>query len=523
MEKLQLAASARVVEGQDAQALIADLTAKNPLMAALKDSPNVHFIMLDLTSIGKPSNHFGDTQYQLAKAGLPDALVTLITKPIHVTPAFDGHFTAGADPCCIGVFLGGMTIENEDGSSTLRAIGTLWDHDFPEVVKQIEEKRATLGASYEIEYLAASASRLDDKTVEIGKYSFSGGAILLKTSAAHPETQLLIADKDPHQVFDVLDDDDLPRLLAYLGKTTSFTQADTLSYEQRDNLKDSDFALVQKVNGRAVRRFPIQDEAHRKNAWARLSQAKNLTESERTEIANKVIGRAKSAGDEWAKPYKKVNGKWTNDTKGGGASMAKYAGIPEEQEAAVDAIIAALKAELKTEQEKALASLKAEHAKAIEAAQTEDELAKAVAAKAALEAEKAKTIELGNQVAALTASKEKLVADLTEREAKLAEVEDKAKLAQTIAELKADYGLTDEQLKEEKRAALVAKLAAGREVVTTAEFKQIISGGVVVAPGKGQPPVPLFAAAGGPPDNTPDEKAIARTFPAAVPAMRRMR
>jgi hypothetical protein len=321
-----------------------------------------------------------------------------------------------------------------------------------------------------------------------------------------------------------MDDADVDRLLAYLGKATSFTQADTLSYEERTNLKESDFALVQTVNGRKLRRFPIQDEPHRKNAWARLPQAKNLTEAERSEIANKVINKAKSAGDEWAKPYKKVNGKWTKDTKGGGASMAKYVGIPEEQEAAVDAIIAALKAELKAEQDKALASLKAEHAKALEAAETEDELAKAAAAKAELEAEKAKAVELGNQVASLTAAKDKLAADLTDRETKLAEIVDKAKLAQTIAELKADYGLTDEQLKEEKRAALVAKLAAGKEAVTPAEFKQIISGGVVVAPGKGQAPVPLFAASGGGlPDTAPDEKAIARAFPAAVPAMRRTR
>jgi hypothetical protein len=161
MEKLQLAASARVVDGKDAQALIADLTAKNPLMAALKDSPNVHFVVLDLTSIGKPSHHFGDTQYQLAKSGLPDALPTLITKPIHVTPDLDGHFTAGADPTCIGVFLGGIGIDQEDGSTTLRAIATLWDSDFPDIIKEIEEKRATLGASYEIAYLAASASRLN--------------------------------------------------------------------------------------------------------------------------------------------------------------------------------------------------------------------------------------------------------------------------------------------------------------------------------------------------------------------------
>jgi hypothetical protein len=508
---LQLAASARVVAGKDAQALIADLTAKNPLMAALKDSPNTHLIVLDLTSVGKPSNHFGETKYQLAKAGLADALPTLITKPIHVTPDLDGHFTAGADPVCIGVFLGGIGIENEDGSTTLRAIGTLWNGDFPEVVQQITEKRASLGASYEIEYLAASASRLNDKTIEIGKYAFSGGAILLKTAAAHPETQLLMADKDTRQVFDVMDEDDLPRLQAYLGKATSFTQADTLSYEERQNLKDSDFALVQTVNGRKVRRFPIQDEPHRKNAWARLGQAKDLTDSECAEIANKVIGRAKSAGDDWAKPYKKVNSKWTKDTTKGGASM-KYEGIPAELEATVDAIVAAFKAELKAEHEKAIAAMGEKN----EAAKAQAELAEKVKE---VEASKKQAVELGNQVAALTAEKDGIKAELDTVSTKLAEQETATKLAETLASLKADYHLTDEQLKEPARLALAQKLAAAEEPLSGSEFKELIKGGKVVG-AKGTEPVPLFAAHT--PDNTPDPNLIGKTFPAAV-GVRRMR
>lgn len=534
-DRVQFVASS-VAFGADAQALLAEMEEKNPLISAIKDSPNTHLVVFDLTSVGRPSKHAGKIQYQLAKKGLAAALPTLITKPIHVTTDLDAHFEAGRAPKAIGAFLGGIGLDNEDGTMTLRAIGTLWDGDFPDEVAEIQDKQAQLGASYEIAYLAASAERVNDHVVEIGKYEFSGGAILKKNAAAHPETQLLVANKDADRVFDVMDEDDLSRLLAYLSGSTSFTRADKLSYQERNNLKDSDFALIQEVDGKKVRRFPIHDEAHRKNAWARLPQAKGLSEAERAEVANKIINKAKSAGDDWAKDYTKSNGKWVK--KEGGASMPKYNGIPAELEASVDAIVEALKAE----QTKALATMKADHEKAmadLKAAMDPGEpdaddnpkSKKNKETAAALEAEKQKTVGLGNQVAALTAEKEKLQADLTdhatrlaEREKALSEIEGKAKLAQTTAELKADYGLTDEQLKEEKRAALVAKLAAGKEALTAAEFKQLISGGKVAA-GKGQEPVPLFAGAGdgGARDTTPDKDAIAKTFPAAVPAMRRVR
>lgn len=526
-ERVQFIAS-KVAFGDDAQALLSEMEEKNPLIAAIKDSPNTHLVVFDLTSVGRPSKHSGKIQYQLSKKGLAAALPTLITKPIHITTDLDAHFEAGRAPKAIGAFLGGIGLENDDGSMTLRAIGTLWDGDFPDEVAEIQKKQAQLGASYEIQYLSASAERVNDHVVEIGTYEFSGGAILKKNAAAHPETQLLVANKDGDKIFDVMDEDELPRLLAYLSGSTSFTHADKLSYQERENLKDSDFALIQEVDGKKVRRFPIQDEAHRKNAWARLPQAKGLSEAERAEVANKIINKAKAAGDDWAQDYTKSNGKWVK--KEGGARMAKYTGIPAELEAAVDAIVASVTATLAAEHQKAIAALEAQMKKrdddsemakaqqaveAAQAAQKEAEDKLEIAAK--------QQVELGNQVAALTAAKDKLVADLSEREGKLAEIETAAKLAQTIAELKADYGLTDEQLKDEKRAALAAKLAAGKEALTAAEFKQLISGGKVSA-GKGQEPVPLFAGAGdGGRSTTPDEAAIARTFPAAVPGMRRVR
>lgn len=66
-----------------------------------------------------------------------------------------------------------------------------------------------------------------------------------------------------------------------------------LTYKQRKNLKDSDFALVQTVDEKKVRRFPIVDESHVRNALARLSQAKGLSEEERESAKKKILKKAK--------------------------------------------------------------------------------------------------------------------------------------------------------------------------------------------------------------------------------------
>ena len=422
-ERVEFRAST-VAFGADAQALLTEVTENNPLFSTIKNSPNTHLVVFDLTSVGRPSKHAGKLKYQLATKGLEAALPTLISKPIHITTDLDAHFEAGKAPKPIGTFLGGVGIPNDDGTMTLRAIGTLWKNDFPDEVEEIQKKQAQLGASYEIQYLAASADRIGANVIEIGHYEFSGGAILKKASAAHPETQLLVASADPDTTFDVMDEEEVSRLLAYLKGATSFSTADKLSYQQRENLSDSDFALIQTVDGKKVRRFPIQDEAHRKNAWARLSQAKGLSEAERSEVANKIISKAKAAGDDWAKGYTKSNGKWTQ-TKEGGASM-KYPGIPAEQEATVDGIIAALRAEYT----KQLDELKAQMAEDTDpqskknmAAKLTELAAKIAEQDKAIEAAKTKEVEAANKIVELTASVEGTKAELTVKATQLAEIE----------------------------------------------------------------------------------------------------
>jgi hypothetical protein len=77
-------------------------------------------------------------------------------------------------------------------------------------------------------------------------------------------------------------------------------EAKKLKYSERQNLKDSDFALIQTVKNkktgetRKIRRFPINDEAHVRNALARLPQAKGLSPEEKKVVEEKILRKAKA-------------------------------------------------------------------------------------------------------------------------------------------------------------------------------------------------------------------------------------
>ena len=73
-----------------------------------------------------------------------------------------------------------------------------------------------------------------------------------------------------------------------------------LTYKQRKALPTSDFAVVQKEDGKTRRRFPINDKAHARNALARLPQAKGLSTSEKAAVkrkAYKKLGKKDNGSD----------------------------------------------------------------------------------------------------------------------------------------------------------------------------------------------------------------------------------
>jgi rubrerythrin len=74
-----------------------------------------------------------------------------------------------------------------------------------------------------------------------------------------------------------------------------------LEYKSRQNLPDSDFAVVVKKGDQKVRMYPILDEAHVRNALARLGQAKPRETLKRLGVSleavkRKILARAKKLG-----------------------------------------------------------------------------------------------------------------------------------------------------------------------------------------------------------------------------------
>ena len=96
-------------------------------------------------------------------------------------------------------------------------------------------------------------------------------------------------------------------------------EAKKLKYQDRQNLPDSDFAVVitvkNKVTGepRKIRMFPIQDEAHVRNALARLPQAAETLKKlgiSQEEVLKKILKRAKELNmTELLKRYEKAEEK----------------------------------------------------------------------------------------------------------------------------------------------------------------------------------------------------------------------
>lgn len=68
----------------------------------------------------------------------------------------------------------------------------------------------------------------------------------------------------------------------------SLVTAKPLTSEKRSALPNSAFALIQKKDGKTLRRFPINDCNHARNALSRLSGAKGLSEDERAQVKSKA-------------------------------------------------------------------------------------------------------------------------------------------------------------------------------------------------------------------------------------------
>lgn len=99
----------------------------------------------------------------------------------------------------------------------------------------------------------------------------------------------------------ILSEEDIKNLEAEEDVELDIEEASKLSTEKRKGLKDSDFAVVIKKGDKTIRKYPINDAAHVRNALARLGQEaakeglKKLGVSVES-VLKKVKSRAKKLG-----------------------------------------------------------------------------------------------------------------------------------------------------------------------------------------------------------------------------------
>lgn len=174
----------------------------------LQDTPNGKFFAARMTLLNKLSDHKDGPRMVLDPAGAN--LKSLVGKPIHFTPNFDMHKEAGAEgePETIrtfGVSLGGRVHPAKtDGSVPLDVFGLLWKDDHPKAVEQVEEHKADMGMSWEIQAPHGSLRKTivegQQPILYVKDYSFGGTAVLRHEHAAYPDSHLIVANAKGREV-----------------------------------------------------------------------------------------------------------------------------------------------------------------------------------------------------------------------------------------------------------------------------------------------------------------------------------
>ena len=271
-----------------------------------------------LADVANKNRHF------LSSDTVEKAVSTIKMKPTN-------YFHKREQP--IGVYLNGTY---DKTTKSMRTVGILWRSLFPDQVKVIEDliRSGNSGQSFELTYQKSGVR--PDTSIELFDVTFKGGAILPRDKAACSDSsadvlakvlqdesvvmggitqtekggektmtieEILIAEGIYVEVLgnENTTPEEFDKNLEWLHineeESVEYSaDAAKLTYQQRQELPDSSFAYVKEVKGKKVRRFPIYDEVHVKNALARLPQAKGLSTAEKAGIKAKVLRKAKSLG-----------------------------------------------------------------------------------------------------------------------------------------------------------------------------------------------------------------------------------
>lgn len=236
-------------------------------------------------------------QDTISEEGISEICTTLPGRPIDWDHSFRENvgFFSGATPVKVGETWGASTE------------GIIWADRFPEAAEGV--RNGTLHLSIEARADTAECSICGGVFKEVAEYcqhllskiqsganrilkglKAVGGALTEKPAgtgttfdqsavyfvASHQE---VIMD----EVIDIMDEAQYDEIMAK-----------KLQYKERKALKSSDFALIQKKNGKTIRRFPIHDCSHAANALARLPNAKNLSSEERAQVKRRAQAKLRS-------------------------------------------------------------------------------------------------------------------------------------------------------------------------------------------------------------------------------------
>ncbi len=121
----------------------------------------------------------------LTRAAVERALPSLLGMAIDYTPRMDGHDTRTK----IGVITE-ADLANQCGRQVVTVSGHVFEHDFPELIRELDAMRGELGMSYEI--AGAHVQEATPGVWAITEFSFTGAAVLRREKAAYRSTSFEI-------------------------------------------------------------------------------------------------------------------------------------------------------------------------------------------------------------------------------------------------------------------------------------------------------------------------------------------
>ena len=189
--------------------------------------------------------------------------------------------------------------------------GVLWNSYFDDQLfaKIYDDfSNGKLGASWEMNIYVVDSEKKEDGSIVLKDFIMNGwGLILSDTQPAENRTKgtVQLAASVNEGIDQAFWDRHLHVLQAELEMELV---GKALTYEERQALPDSDFALIRHVkdsegNDIKERHFPIDDESRRKVVLSFLKKSKQFTGEEKIAIFKKALAKGKKEGDKWVTKY----------------------------------------------------------------------------------------------------------------------------------------------------------------------------------------------------------------------------